>query len=70
MKTYIQKGGNLTLAAPYDVTSGHGVKSGLIFGVASGDALSDADGDVARPPPPGWRNLAVPSLKSCPSLAI
>lgn len=46
MKTYIQKGENLTIAAPYDVTSGHGVKSGLIFGVASGDALSGADVDV------------------------
>lgn len=46
MKTYIQKGENIKMASPYDVTSGHGVKSGLIFGVASGDALSGADVDV------------------------
>lgn len=46
MKNYVQKGENLTLAAPYDVTSGGGAKSGLIFGVASGDALSGADVDL------------------------
>ena len=46
MKNHIQKGENLTIAAPYNVTSGGGVKSGLIFGVASGDALSGADVDV------------------------
>lgn len=46
MKNYVQKGENLTLAAPYDVTSGGGVKSGLIFGVAAGDALSGADIDL------------------------
>ena len=46
MKTYIQKGENINIASPYDVTSGHGVKSGLIFGVASGDARSGADVDV------------------------
>ena len=46
MKTYIQKGENLTIPAPYNVTSGGGVKSGLIFGVASGDAASGADVDV------------------------
>ncbi len=46
MKNYIQKGENLTLAAPYGVTSGGGVKTGLIFGVAAGDALSGADVDL------------------------
>jgi predicted RecA/RadA family phage recombinase len=46
MKNYVQKGENLTIPAPYNVTSGGGVKSGLIFGVASGDALSGADVDV------------------------
>lgn len=46
MKNYIQAGANLTLAAPYDVTSGAFLKSGLIVGVASGDALSGADVDV------------------------
>ena len=37
---------NLTIPAPDNVTSGGGVESGLIFGVASGDALSGADVDV------------------------
>ena len=46
MKNYVQKGESLTIAAPYEVLSGGGVKSGLIFGVASGDALSGADIDV------------------------
>lgn len=46
MKNYVQKGENLTIAAPYDVTSGAFLKSGLIVGVASGDALSGADCDV------------------------
>lgn len=46
MKNYVQKGENLTIAAPYDVTSGGFLKSGLIVGVASGDALSGADVDV------------------------
>ena len=42
----LQKGENLTIAAPYNVTSGGFLKSGLIMGVASGDALSGADVDV------------------------
>ena len=46
MKNYVQKGENLTFPAPYDVASGGGVKSGLIFGVAAGDALSGADVDL------------------------
>ena len=46
MKNYVQVGNSLTIGAPYDVLSGGGVKSGLIFGVASGDALSGADVDV------------------------
>ena len=46
MKNYVQVGNSLTIAAPYDVLSGGGVKSGLIFGVASGDALSGADVDL------------------------
>ncbi|WP_426033204.1 DUF2190 family protein [Cypionkella sp. TWP1-2-1b2] len=46
MKNYVQAGENLTIPAPYAVTSGGGVKSGLIFGVASGDAESGADVDV------------------------
>ena len=47
MKNYVQKGENLTIAAPYDVTSGEGVKSGLIFGIASGDVESGDDVDLA-----------------------
>jgi predicted RecA/RadA family phage recombinase len=46
MKNYVQKGENLTIPAPYTVTSGGFLKSGLIFGVASGDALTGADVDV------------------------
>ena len=46
MKNYVQKGENLTIPAPYNVTSGGFLKSGLIMGVASGDALSGADVDV------------------------
>ena len=46
MKNYVQKGENLTIAAPYDVASGGGAKSGLIFGVAASDALSGADVDL------------------------
>ena len=40
MKNYIQPGGTITLAAPYDVTSGSCLKLGSIVGVAAGDALS------------------------------
>lgn len=43
MKNYIQPGANLTVVAPADVTSGAGVKVGVLFGVAQGDALSGAD---------------------------
>ena len=46
MQNYVQKGENLTIAAPYDVASGGGVKAGLIFGVAAYDALSGADVDL------------------------
>jgi len=40
MRNYIQPGNTITLAAPYDVTSGGGLLVGAIFGVAGGDALS------------------------------
>jgi predicted RecA/RadA family phage recombinase len=46
LKNYIQAGENLTLAAPYDVSSGDGALVGAIFGVAAGDALSGADVDM------------------------
>ncbi len=40
MKNFHQPGGTLTLSAPYDVTSGGGLKLGAIVGVATSDALS------------------------------
>ena len=43
MKTYIEPGHALTLAAPYDVVSGDGLLVGAIFGVATHDALSGAE---------------------------
>jgi predicted RecA/RadA family phage recombinase len=43
MKNFVQEGDALTLAAPYDVTSGSGALVGSIFGVAVHDALSGAD---------------------------
>jgi len=46
MKNYVQKGENLTLAAPYAVASGAGVKIGLIYGVAAGAAANGATVDV------------------------
>lgn len=46
MKNFVQAGSNLTLTAPYAVTSGAGVKIGAIFGVAAGTAASGATVDV------------------------
>lgn len=46
MKNYVQPGDTLTLAAPYDVSSGDGALVGGIFGVAAGDALSGASVDL------------------------
>ena len=40
MKTYIQRGENLTVTAPYDVTAGHGALIGSLFGFALNDATS------------------------------
>jgi predicted RecA/RadA family phage recombinase len=42
MKSYIQPGECLDLAAPYDRTSGQGALVGSIFGVATKDVLSGA----------------------------
>jgi len=42
MKNFVQKGNTVTLAAPYAVTSGQGLKVGNLFGVASADALINA----------------------------
>lgn len=44
MKTFIQRGENITVSAPAAVTSGAGVLVGSLFGVANGDA--DNGGDV------------------------
>jgi len=46
LKNYVQKGENLTLAAHYAVTSGEGVKTGLILGVAAGTAANGATADL------------------------
>lgn len=43
MKTYVQPGHTLTLAAPYAVESGDGLLVGAIFGVANLDAASGAE---------------------------
>jgi len=43
MKTYVQPGDVVTLAAPYDVLSGAGLQVGQLFGVACYDALSGAE---------------------------
>ena len=40
MKSFVQRGEILTLAAPYDVASGAGLLVGAIFGVATSAALS------------------------------
>lgn len=44
---YIQDGDNLTVPAPANVSSGDGVKVGVLFGVASTDALSGEDVVIA-----------------------
>lgn len=46
MKTYIQPGDVVTVAAPADVASGAGVLVGSLFGVAAFDALSGAEVEV------------------------
>lgn len=46
MKNFVQPGNVLTIPAPYDVASGAGVKSGLIFGIAAGAAEEASDVDV------------------------
>lgn len=43
MKTFIQQGDTLTLAAPYDVAAGAGFKVGSIIAVATSAALSGAN---------------------------
>lgn len=43
MRNYVQRGDNITVAAPYAVASGAGVLVGSLFGVASGAADSAAE---------------------------
>ena len=46
MKTFIQPGHTVTLAAPYDVVSGDCLKVGAIVGVAANDARAGAEVEV------------------------
>jgi predicted RecA/RadA family phage recombinase len=48
MKNFIQPGGHLVVAAPYNVSAGDGVKVGSLFGVASVTVLSGADVVIVR----------------------
>ena len=43
MKNFVESGGHLTLAAPYDRVSGEGALIGSIFGVASVDVASASE---------------------------
>lgn len=45
---FIQNGDHLTVPAPANVDSGFGVVVGVIFGVATTDALAGADVVIAR----------------------
>jgi predicted RecA/RadA family phage recombinase len=46
MRNFKQKGENLTLPAPYAVSSGDGALVGSIFGIAAGDAANGAEVDL------------------------
>jgi predicted RecA/RadA family phage recombinase len=62
MKTFIQPGQTVTLAAPYDVASGACLKLGAIVGVAAHDAIAGAEvetmltgvHDLAKAPSQAW----------------
>lgn len=43
MKNYVQTGSNVTLTAPYALSSGDGALVGALFGVAATDAANGAD---------------------------
>ena len=45
MKNFVQPGVNVTLPAPYALTSGQGALVGSLFGVASADYASGANGE-------------------------
>ncbi len=47
MKSFIQPGNNLTVAAPYAVDGGEGVLIGQLFGIAASDAENGAEVDIA-----------------------
>lgn len=47
MKNFIQEGNVIGISAPYDVSSGDGVFLTSVFGVATNDALSGADVEIA-----------------------
>jgi predicted RecA/RadA family phage recombinase len=44
-KNYIQLGGTITLAAPYQRNSGQGARIGALFGVAANDVANGAMGE-------------------------
>jgi predicted RecA/RadA family phage recombinase len=46
MQNFIQNGDVVTIAAPYDVSSGDGALLGTLFGVAALDAVSGANVEV------------------------
>ena len=48
MKNYIQKGGVLSVVAPYAVTSGQGVLVGALFGIAANNAAQGAPVEIVR----------------------
>lgn len=48
MKNYVSDGNTITITAPEALTSGDGVKIGLLFGVATADALSGAEAVIQR----------------------
>ncbi len=62
MKTFIQPGQTVTLAAPYDVASGACLKLGAIVGVAAHDAIAGAEvetmltgvHDLTKAPSQAW----------------
>jgi len=43
MKNFVQAGDTITVAAPYDRTSGQAAQVGQLFGVCTADSLSGAD---------------------------
>lgn len=47
MKNFVQPGANLTVAAPYALTSGDGALVGLIFGIACFTAANAAEVELA-----------------------